>query len=57
MLVYSMKKVLIEYGDKLDVGEKEVIEVVLKLFEDVLKDMLVDKVVIDVKVEEFGKVL
>ncbi|QVN16786.1 molecular chaperone DnaK [Burkholderia pyrrocinia] len=55
-LVHSTKKALTEYGDKLDAGEKEAIEVSLKSLEEVLKDTSADKAAIDAKVEELGKV-
>ncbi|HHV7519544.1 TPA: molecular chaperone DnaK [Burkholderia orbicola] len=55
-LVHSTKKALTEYGDKLDAGEKEVIEASLKSLEEVLKDTSADKAAIDAKVEELGKV-
>ena len=45
--VHSVKKSLTEYGDKLDAGEKEKIEVAIKELEDVLKGD--DKAAIDEK--------
>jgi len=46
-LVHSTRKALAEYGDKLEVGEKEVIESAIKELEEVLKSD--DKPAIDAK--------
>ncbi|MCA1325317.1 molecular chaperone DnaK [Herbaspirillum sp. alder98] len=46
-LVHSTRKALTEYGDKLEGGEKEVIEAAIKELEDVLKGD--DKAAIDAK--------
>src|SRR6478672_1469301 len=48
-LVHSVQKSLKEYGDKLDAGEKEKIEVALKDLEGVIKDG--DKATIDAKTQ------
>jgi len=48
-LVHATRKSLTEYGDKLEVGEKETIEAAIKDLEEVLKDG--DKPAIDAKVE------
>jgi molecular chaperone DnaK len=47
-LVHSTRKALAEYGDKLDAGEKEKVEVAIKDLEEVLKGS--DKAAIDAKV-------
>ena len=46
-MVHSVKKSLVEYGDKLDAGEKEKIETAIKDMEDALKGE--DKAAIDAK--------
>ena len=46
-MVHSVKKSLIEYGDKLDVGEREKIETAIKDMEEALKGD--DKAAIDAK--------
>jgi molecular chaperone DnaK len=48
-LAHSIRKSLVEYGDKLDAGEKEKIEVALKDLEGVIKDG--DKATIDAKTQ------
>ena len=48
-LAHSIRKSLAEYGDKLDAGEKEKIEVALKDLEGVVKDG--DKATIDAKTQ------
>ncbi|MBO1111742.1 molecular chaperone DnaK [Bordetella petrii] len=48
-LVHATRKSLTEYGEKLEVSEKEAIEGAIKELEDVLKDG--DKAAIDAKVE------
>ncbi|CAH2931188.1 MAG: Chaperone protein DnaK [uncultured Paraburkholderia sp.] len=50
-LVHSTKKVLTEYGDKLEAGEKEKIETALKELEDTLKSGSADKAAIEAKIE------
>ncbi|MEX3548141.1 MAG: molecular chaperone DnaK [Burkholderia sp.] len=54
-LVHSTKKAVAEYGDKLDVGEKEKIEAALKDLEEVLKDRSADKKTIDAKMEALSQ--
>lgn len=46
-MVHSVKKSLVEYGDKLDAGEKEKIEAAIKDMEEALKGE--DKAAIDAK--------
>ena len=46
-MVHSVKKSLVEYGDKLDTGEKEKIEAAIKDMEEALKGE--DKGAIDAK--------
>jgi molecular chaperone DnaK len=48
-LAHSIRKSLVEYGDKLDAGEKEKIEVALKDLEGSIKDG--DKATIDAKTQ------
>ncbi|MDU0810864.1 MAG: molecular chaperone DnaK [Burkholderia sp.] len=50
-LVHSTKKTIIQYGDKLEIGEREKIETLIKDVEKVLKDSSADKSAIDLKIE------
>ncbi|NEN74997.1 molecular chaperone DnaK [Pelistega sp. NLN82] len=52
-LVHSTRKSLADYGDKLEVGEKEAIEAAIKELEEVLKSD--DKAAIDAKVEALAQ--
>ena len=51
-LIHSVKKSLVDYGDKLDAAEKEKIEAALKETEEAVKGD--DKAAIDAKAEALG---